>query len=360
MKRVSFLLSIISSLVLATTSVEAQTSEPTSVRVDTGAALDFNEPQDTRFGPGGAGALKLTFDLTPWFDVAPSVMTEQFAPNRQYSATGVSGLWAFGAGARLKRSHSAPDNTIWAATSPWIDADAQYIRTGNLNRFGYSVGAGLSAPMDSARHFWLGPYLRWTEVVDGTQWGGNSGLNHTDASILSFGLELEFNFTGKKAVVASTPTVNPLPIASVPKVEEKRIKVQEVPFVIHREGTLDYRVQFDFDSAVLHDDAKSQLDKLSAYLNDTSTHPNTTVDSIEVDGHASSENHPWAEKHNQLLSVQRAAAVVEYLVSNGVTRALLTAKGFGTTASTGLNKVEDRRVEFILSVTVTGKVVVRQ
>lgn len=358
MKHVSLLLSTISLLILAASPAMAA-NEPTSVRVGAGVGFDFNEPQDTRFGPGGAGALKVTFDLTPWFDVAPSVMTDQFAPNQNYSATGVSGLWAFGVGARLKRSHSASENTLWASTSPWIDADAQYIRTGDLNRFGYSVGVGLAAPMDNAKHFWLGPYLRWTEVVDGTQFGGNAKLNHTDASIMSFGLELEFDFAGRPKAVASTPAVTPLPPPTEPTVEKKPA-VREVPFTVHREGTLDYKIMFDFDSAVLHDEDKAQLDKLAQYLNDTSTHPNTTVDSIEVDGHASSENHPWANQHNQVLSVKRAAAVVAYLVSKGVTGALLTAKGFGTSASTGLNKAEDRRVEFILSVTLTGKVVVAQ
>lgn len=75
MKYVSVFLSTIGLLLLAAPAM-AQTSEPTSVRVSAGVAIDPNEPQDTRFGPGGAGMAKLTFDLTPWLDVAPSVMTD--------------------------------------------------------------------------------------------------------------------------------------------------------------------------------------------------------------------------------------------------------------------------------------------
>ena len=284
-------------------------------------------------------------------------MTDQFAPKSPYSAAGVSGLWAFGAGLRLKRPHHIVDNSYWSGTSPWIDADVQYIRTGDLNRLGLSAGIGLSAPLDDDRHWWLGPYARFTDVIDGTSFGGNAALNHTDAKIVSVGLELEFDFTGLKKPVPATPAVTPLP-APTPPVVEQEPQTREIPFVMKRQGTLDYKVRFDFDSAVIRDSDKAQLDELAADLNDPSKHPNTQVDSIEVDGHASFENHPRAEKHNQTLSEKRAAAVVAYLVSKGVKADLLTAKGFGTSVNSGLNKADDRRVEFVLSVTVTGKVVV--
>ncbi|CAN5244606.1 hypothetical protein BH09MYX1_BH09MYX1_62710 [soil metagenome] len=66
-------------------------------------------------------------------------------------------LWGFGAGLRLKRPH---DKQTVAGISPWLDADALYMRTGPLNRPGFDVAVGVSIPIGEARTFWIGPFAR--------------------------------------------------------------------------------------------------------------------------------------------------------------------------------------------------------
>jgi len=119
-------------------------------------------------------------------------------------------------------------------------------------------------------------------------------------------------------------------------------------------------MHFDFDSSTLSDDSKSALDEIAGTINRHLTAASddpaqNKFKSVQVDGHASSENHPWAEKHNQKLSEQRAQAVVDYLVSKGVPSDVLTSKGFGTSVPVASNDTEEgrkanRRVEFEVTV----------
>jgi outer membrane protein OmpA-like peptidoglycan-associated protein len=358
MKHIPILFSTLSLLVAST----AMATEPTSARLGGAAAIDFNEPQDNRFGPGAGGALKVTFDLAPWLDVAPSVMTDQFAPNPAYSATGVSGLWAYGVGLRVKRPHNANDGSIWASSSPWVDGDLQVVDTGGLARFGYSLGAGIAGPLDEARHAWLGPYVRWTEVVDGTQFGGNAKLDHTDASMVQFGLELEWDFAGVKKAAPPAPVAQ---VPSRPAVDQLRTPKtpDALPDInLEEKDHLDTVVQFAFDKADLTDASKGQLDELAQQAL-TSIQAATTGTkafslAIEVDGYASSENHPNKEAYNQALSQKRADTVKAYLVSKGVPAEDLTAKGFGTANPVAPNDTEahrkfNRRVEFGVDIKVT-------
>ena len=39
------------------------------------------------------------------------------------------------------------------------------VRTENLNRFGYDIGAGLAFPVGKARTFWIGPFVRYFQIV---------------------------------------------------------------------------------------------------------------------------------------------------------------------------------------------------
>jgi outer membrane protein OmpA-like peptidoglycan-associated protein len=71
---------------------------------------------------------------------------------------------------------------------------------------------------------------------------------------------------------------------------------------------------------------------------------------VQVDGHASSEG---GDAHNQVLSEDRASAVVDYLVARGVARNRLSSKGFSSsvpaaTNDTAAGRVTNRRVEFVV------------
>ena len=103
-------------------------------------------------------------------------------------------------------------------------------------------------------------------------------------------------------------------------------------------------VNFEFDSAALTNDAKSQLDQAATTLN-----ANSLVN-VKVVGHTDSRG---SENYNQGLSERRAAAVVNYLTANGVSSSRLTSEGMGEVNPIADNSTEEgryrnRRVEFIV------------
>lgn len=353
------LFAAIGALLLSQSSAQAQ--EP-SLRLDTGLATPINQPQYDRFAPGGSGTLKVAFDLTPWFDVGPTVGTAQFVPQTQnYPGTSVAGLWAFGAEARVKRSHSVPENENWG--SPWLGAGMQYVRTGELNRLGFSVSAGFAGNLDEDRHWWLGPYASYQQVIDGTQFGGNPNLDHTDASIVALGVSLEWDPASdyhRPVPVALKPVVQNLPVQ--PEIKPAPLPVP--PVVHHLRASTNVIVQFDFDSSVLDSTSKENLDTLVEGILHDATLDNESVTTqgmkIDVNGHASSENHPEREPHNQALSEHRAQVVRDYLVAAGVSADMLTVHGFGTSHpvsdnSTEAGRVLNRRVSFEIDITFVQK-----
>src|SRR5205823_1619663 len=84
--------------------------------------------------------------------------------------------WSDSLGLRLKRPHNASlTSRSFFAASPWLDGDALYVRTGGLDRFGITVGAGVSWPLVQRRTAWLGPFVRYMEIVQPRRQGFADG-----------------------------------------------------------------------------------------------------------------------------------------------------------------------------------------
>lgn len=69
---------------------------------------------------------------------------------------------------------------------------------------------------------------------------------------------------------------------------------------------------------------------------------------VEIGGHTDEQG---GEEHNKQLSLQRAEAVRQYLITQGIPAAALKAKGYGATrpladSQTELGKAQNRRIEF--------------
>ncbi|MFM7022759.1 MAG: OmpA family protein [Flavobacteriales bacterium] len=101
---------------------------------------------------------------------------------------------------------------------------------------------------------------------------------------------------------------------------------------------------FATDSYVLKPESKTELDKLVAFLN-----KNPTL-KIEVGGHTDNQG---SKAHNQTLSQNRANAVKEYLVKNGISADRLTSKGYADVMPIDSNDTEkgranNRRTEFMV------------
>ena len=91
---------------------------------------------------------------------------------------------------------------------------------------------------------------------------------------------------------------------------------------------------FDTNKFELKTQSQAELDKLIGLLND-----NPTL-KIQIGGHTDNIGKP---SENLILSDNRAKAVVNYLVSNGIASSHLTFKGYGETAPVADNNTEEGR-----------------
>jgi outer membrane protein OmpA-like peptidoglycan-associated protein len=109
-------------------------------------------------------------------------------------------------------------------------------------------------------------------------------------------------------------------------------------------------VLFDFDKADLRKEARPELEKLAAVLNE---YPNATA---RIEGHTDGKGDP---AYNQKLSERRAETIRKWLESEGV-KTRLSSQGFGKTKPIAPNtrpdgkddpagRQKNRRVEIMLT-----------
>jgi peptidoglycan-associated lipoprotein len=91
-------------------------------------------------------------------------------------------------------------------------------------------------------------------------------------------------------------------------------------------------IYYDFDRAEIRPDAAEELDKLVKILKDN---PNIR---IELSSHTDSRG---SEAYNQELSQRRAESAVEYIISQGIDRDRLVARGYGESRPIAPNENPD-------------------
>jgi outer membrane protein OmpA-like peptidoglycan-associated protein len=339
-----------------------------SLSVEPGLAVALSDPQSERTDAGLGQTVKLLFGVTRYLAIGPTAAftTLPDASSTPMSTSGTA--WAFGGGARLMRPHDAPGGAAgWYAISPWLDADLLYVRTGGLDRAGFATAAGLAIPIDDRRRFWIGPYVRYFQILQGKR----AGFDTRDAKILDIGVSLEVGF-GLEQRQTRVATAEPTPVAPAPvEVAEVAVSdrdhdgvsdatdscpdlagpasnvgcpVYEKIVVKPDKLELKEKIAFAWDSALLDQASRPLLDEVAQALKDN---PNFRV---KVEGHASSDG---GDAHNQTLSEARATAVLDYLVARGVSKDRLVANGFSSsvpadTNTTAAGRVTNRRVEFVV------------
>jgi outer membrane protein OmpA-like peptidoglycan-associated protein len=335
-----------------------------ALRLEPGLAVALSEPQSEATEPGFAQAVKLFFGVTPYLELGPSVAVTTLPATSSMADSGTS--WTFGGGVRLMRPHDAAGGRGGLeAISPWVDADALYVRTGELDRPGFAAAVGVTMPLDRDRNYWLGPFVRYSHILQGER----ADFDNRDAKILSIGLSLELGSgvqrARPRAVVAAAPATElaaaPPAVASDRDGDSVLDRDDDCPDVagrVENAGCAPYqrvavlpdklevkdKIAFKWDSATLDEASYPALDEVVRVLQDN---PGFRV---EVEGHASSDG---LDTHNQTLSEQRATRVVDYLVAGGVARDRLVAKGFSSsvpvsTNRTAAGRVTNRRVEFVV------------
>jgi outer membrane protein OmpA-like peptidoglycan-associated protein len=320
-----------------------------ALKLEPGVAFALTEPQSQLFGVGGSVTVKALWSLNEYLDLGPSVT---FVALPTESSQGESGrAWAYGGGLRLKRPHTSPDNDSLYAISPWVDADALYVRTGDLNRFGFDLAAGLSVPIGTSRAVWIGPFARYFQIVQPDR----AGFDNRDARILSLGVSLEVGSGVRRGAVASTTCLDRDndgvcdDVDRCPDVAGPKDNWGCPPYkrLVVKPGKLELKekIFFEWDKAIIQEVSHPVLDEAVQALKDNRSFR------VQVEGHASSEG---AYDYNQALSEKRAEAVLDYLVAHGVGKERLVSKGFSSSVPVASNVTEvgreqNRRVEFIVS-----------
>jgi outer membrane protein OmpA-like peptidoglycan-associated protein len=339
-----------------------------SLKLEPAVAIPLSAPQSERFAVGGGESLKLLVGVTPWLDIGPTASFHFLPPGESFDESGV--IWGFGGGLRLKRSHDAES---LGGVSPWLDADAFFIRTGPLNRPGFDAAVGLAVPVGESRAFWVGPFVRYLHVG---QPETAAGFDNHDSKTLTVGLSMEVGAGRKREPVpevVAAAAVQPVEVVPCPECEKSVScadgdkdgmpdSVDRCPDVV---GTLDdygcpaykkvvvgkdrlelkEKLFFDLDRSTLKAASFPVLDDVVLALKDNKSFL------VQVEGHTDSSG---SVAHNQTLSEQRAATVLEYLVAHGVPKDRLVSKGFASSVPIDTNdtlngRENNRRVEFVVS-----------
>jgi outer membrane protein OmpA-like peptidoglycan-associated protein len=328
-----------------------------SLLVEPGVALPLTSPQLDLFKTGGGQTVKALWVVNEYVNLGPSATFLTLPTEAAHGEAGAA--WTFGGSVRFRLLRNRPEKLL--GMSPWVDADALYVRTAGLNRAGFAAAAGWSIPIGKARVFWLGPFARYLHIVQGDR----PGFDSRDAKILSVGLSLEVGLGAERErpfVAVQVRTIDRETIVCPDRdhdgVPDNIDRCPDAAGPIDNWGCPPYKklvvqrdklelkekLYFAWDQAVLQDVSFPVLDEVVQALNDNKGFR------VQVEGHASSEG---ANDHNQTLSEQRADAVLNYLVSHGIDRDRLASKGFGSSVPRDTNETiagreNNRRVEFVV------------
>jgi outer membrane protein OmpA-like peptidoglycan-associated protein len=332
------------------------------LRIEPGVAVPLSSPQSNRFDVGGGQTVKGFYNLAPWLDIGPTISFTDLPAADGFQRSGTS--WDFGAGVRVKGPVTG-DGLF--GMIPWADADVLYSRTGDLDRPGFDVGAGLMAPVGKNRSFRLGPFVRYRHIVQGEK----SGFDNRDAKLLHAGVSLEFGAPTRGAASASQPAAaekdcppceqqtepaeelsdadedgfpdkydrcpdaaGPEQNYGCPEYEDAEVEEDKIE--------LEDRVYFAWDSADIKEQSHGILDQAAKVLKENEGF------TVRVEGHADATG---LASYNQQLSERRAQAVVDYLVEQGVDRDRFVVKGYSSSQPADSNltdagRQKNRRVEF--------------
>ena len=345
------------------------------LKLEPGAALSMTNPQSQRFELGGAATLKgLVGFEGGYVNLAAGLTFLGLPAQTGFASTSVGTAWAPSAGLRFQlpreseamRLQKPHQRESFAGGKPWVDGDVLYVRTGGLDRFGFAGAVGLSFPVGEARSFWMGPFVRYFQIVQGQR----TGFDNRDARTIVLGISLE---TGTRlerssyvepvekapavvAVAAVAPARQPdrdgdgVPddVDACPDMPGPASNVgcpiYEKVIVKPDKLELKEKIQFAWDQAAIDPVSYPALDEVAKALQDNRGFR------VAIEGHASSEG---ADDHNQSLSSRRADAVLEYVANRGVSRDRLVSKGFSSSRPTESNLTQsgreaNRRVEFVV------------
>jgi len=345
------------------------------VKIEPGFALELQAPQSRRFELGGAATIKGLVGDGGWINGTLGLTFLGLPGQEGFASNSLGTAWAPSLGLRVQlpreseamRLGKPHEHEDLYGAKPWIDGDMMYVRTGGLDRVGFAAAVGVSYPIGEARSYFIGPFVRYFQILQ----GGRAGYDTRDANtlVIGFGVETGTRVTReaepveeKKAPVA-VAMVDPAPPPPRPDrdgdgVPDDIDACPDMPGPASNNGCPVYekvivkpdmlelkeKIQFAWNTPKIEPVSYPALDEVAKALQDNKGFK------ISIEGHASSEG---ADDHNQNLSNDRAEAVLEYIAHKGVARDRLVSEGFSSSRPIQSNDTEsgreaNRRVEFVV------------
>jgi hypothetical protein len=355
----------LATLALLSTVPRAATAQEFVFHVEPAAAFWLDEPQMTRFTPGVYVAFRPGVSLGRFVSLQLSYALMHTFAGEGFTDDGTAHFVQ--AGVRV-RPFAALQDEADQLGGLFLDGNVGYVRTGDLDRFGFDFGLGYGFQVSP--WFSIGPVVRYGQIV---QADDVSTEDPSDGQFMTAGLSLSFGTTPapkEEHVCPKGPDC----------VQEKPKVIEAVPCLIQpcpdadRDGICDVDdrcpneigplvtlgcpvdpcsgkplivlVQFDYDSAGLpptKDHAIEMDPMLDAVAEAIAKNPSCRVCVI---GHASNEG---SSAHNLDLSRRRSEAVQGYLTARGVEQSRIPTTGFGERCQIvpESSRIMNRRVEFI-------------
>jgi peptidoglycan-associated lipoprotein len=172
--------------------------------------------------------------------------------------------------------------------------------------------------------------------------GGAFSFKLDTASVYSVLAEREGYFAARQSVVTQGKTP-PQDQLTKPLTEIRLTTTLTLTKIVKNKAIVVENIFYDFDKANIRPDAAIELDKLVQTLVDN---PKIT---IELSSHTDSRG---VDIYNQDLSQRRAQSAVDYIISKGIDKNRITAKGYGESrpvvrnAKTEAEHQRNRRTEF--------------
>ena len=165
-----------------------------------GAATFFTEPQTGYFGFGGSAAAAFEWSIIDLVGLEIEYLFAGFPEGTGAFARPDGFLHLIGGGVRLRPLNDTSgfalhvgDHADWHQGNLhgdlWLSAHVGYVRTGDVDRFGFDAGLGYE--MSLVDGFSFGPYVRYLQVVQ----PDDAPLDTADAKALAFGLAGTFCLT---------------------------------------------------------------------------------------------------------------------------------------------------------------------
>jgi outer membrane protein OmpA-like peptidoglycan-associated protein len=171
------------------------------LHLEAGGAALLRAPQTDYFGLGGSAAAALEYAPLSWLGIEAAYLFAGFTEGDGPFARPDGFLHFVGLGLRFRPVNDdagfllhVGDHADWHEGNPWgdlwISAHFGYVRTGDLDRWGFDVGLGYQFSL--VDEFSLGPYVRYFHVNQ----PDDQPLDAADALGLSFGLAGSICLTG--------------------------------------------------------------------------------------------------------------------------------------------------------------------